>query len=445
MAHQHETGSASTHFRIGAVSAADIVLIYDQSPRLRKVLTRFFNVVGQRILASVRKMKHLNPTLWGREFSHVMLGVGGGLIIHADGKTVAVAILDDALHFQTEEASIFQVYRRKEMPHDLADKITKSAMRYYNQKYRFVSYFVENMKEDTTQFCSRLVAYAYSSAGLPLTSLPENKVLPIDLYQICQSQAWEDVSAKFVQEQPGMVDTFPPIEVPDHGEMPLRKFLEYADSVMRKGAQLSKETIEIRYETTRKLLENEATLALFCAHLLDLSKKIRLVPSALEDTDASRIVRVLTQLESLLALSRLPTIDLLIMNSFLNRVEDKSDVSLYAGYPPPSAIREMQRSREELTIYTYLLFAEIGLFTILAHRTPHEKFGEFRSVKSEYADAFIAALRPFHDLSSYENEMNVFEWVESESDRATCRTTFRNIIAALKIIGLLRNSGRTTD
>src|SRR5206468_3566375 len=131
-----------------------------------------------------------------------------------------------------------------------------------------------------------------------------------------------DISAKFVQQPPApaMDKILPPIDIPGHGEMPLSEFLKMSDSLLRNAAELNKETIELQYETTRTLLHSEALLGQFCTGQFELSKKIRLVPAAMEDTDASRIARVLTQMESLLDLSRLPAIDLLVVDSFLNKV-----------------------------------------------------------------------------------------------------------------------------
>jgi len=436
-----QPGPALSNFQIGAISAGDIVFVYPRPARLRKLIVRFFNVIGQRILASLRKTDRLALRTPVRSFSHVMLGVRGGLIIHADGKTVAVEIIADALHQETNEASVFQVYRRRDISPDLADKIAKWAVRYYHQKYRFFSYFGEGAEGDTTQFCSRLVAHAYGAAGLPLSSLPDHKVLPVDLYRICQSDLWSDISAKFVQAAPDPAADaqLKPIEIPGQEALPFSVFIRHVDSLLQNAARLNKEQIELQYKTTRLLLENEALLAKFCAEQFNISKLIGLAPAAIDDTIAHPIARVLAQIEPLLALSLLPDVELLVKQSFLNTGDGQADIPLYAGYLPPSAIREMQVARTIVTIYTYLFFAETGLHTILANYTPHAKFEPFRAVKREYADSFLAALPPFHNFSLYQNRPDTFEWVDLETDRATCRKTFANILADLQVIEILRN------
>ncbi|MGH6920450.1 MAG: hypothetical protein ACREU4_04935, partial [Burkholderiales bacterium] len=107
----------------------------------------------------------------------------------------------------------------------------------------------------------------------------------------------------------------------------------------------------------------------------------------------------------------------------------------------PLAIREMQKASEIVTVYAYLQFAEIGLFSILAHFTPHEKFEQFRSVKREYAQQFLAAVQPIGNPSLYEDKENLFQWVEEESDRAMSRTLVGNILMALEVIEIMRRQG----
>src|ERR1700688_4106817 len=91
-----------TGISITAVNAGDIVLVYDQSTRLRNIAKRWGNVVGQRILAAIRRGEHVPLKSRLPYYSHVLLGLGGGLIIHADGKTVAVEVIHEALHFHAK-------------------------------------------------------------------------------------------------------------------------------------------------------------------------------------------------------------------------------------------------------------------------------------------------------------------------------------------------------
>jgi hypothetical protein len=222
---------------------------------------RFVNVVGQRVLAAIRRREPITLKPRIRRYSHVMLGVGDGLIIHADGKTVAVEVISDALHHATSEASRFQVYRRRDASVDVTAKIVTSAMRYYNQRYRFSTYFNTDPGGDTTMFCSRLVAHAYRSAGAQLTPLQDNRVLPVDLYQICQSKEWMEITSEFVVEpvDAAVDELFPSIELPDQGSMSLSEFLAHVDALITDRARMLKQREQIRYDSTREILYGDVS------------------------------------------------------------------------------------------------------------------------------------------------------------------------------------------
>jgi hypothetical protein len=428
-------------FQTAAIAAGDVVFVYDQHTNPVKRFKRLANVIGQRLLASLRGQDRQPLKAGVQSYSHVMLGVGNGLIIHADGKQVTVEPMSDALAYDTDERSLFQVFRRDALSPDAAKAIAKEATRYYAQKYRFSSFFTEPLEEDTTQFCSRLVAYAFRVAGIPLSELPDNKVLPLDLFHICQSGGWKDVTKDFVSDAYTTIndDVFPKVEL--EGEnVPFSQFLTKADSALATSAALSAQTMKVVYEANKSILMNEALLAKFCGAQFDLAKALRLNPSALIDRDAAIIARVLEQIEALLDLSELPDIELLVGNALLNSDPEDKNSKLNIAYPAPLAIREMQKSRETIKIYGYLLFAEIGLHVILAHYTPHDNFESYRAVKREYADQFLRSLRPVANLPKYEKSDDLFRWINSDADRGMTRRIFRNIVAALKVINLLRTT-----
>ena len=157
-------------FRSLSIEAGDIVIVLDRPSNPFGKLKQTINVIGQRALARLRASDPVDLLAPLPKHSHVMLGVGDGLIIHADGKTVALEVLSDALHVDRPDAYHYQVYRNKNISPETAAQVAKSAMRYFGQKYRFTSYLGQEQEGDTTQFCSRLVAHAYRAVDLPPSS-----------------------------------------------------------------------------------------------------------------------------------------------------------------------------------------------------------------------------------------------------------------------------------
>src|SRR5690606_4075524 len=136
------------------------------------------------------------------KYSHVILGLDGGIVIHADGKSVEIEVITDALHIATAEQAHYTIYRHKGISDVTRQKISLEAIRYYSQKYSFSPFFQKSStlskkstssNEDTTQFCSRLVAYVYRVSGVELSNLPDHKVLPVDLFKVCSLPPWEDI------------------------------------------------------------------------------------------------------------------------------------------------------------------------------------------------------------------------------------------------------------
>lgn len=434
-------------FALAHIKAADIVFVYPSSAHLHEKIIRFFNIVGQRFLAGIRREHRVAPLARVPRFTHVMLGVGSGLVVHADGKIVRVEIVSDALAYATDRESTYEIYRMRDLTDERGNGIAAAATRYYNQRYSFLAYFrsapstqvgSDIGREDTTQFCSRLVAHAYRSAGFPFSARPDSRMLPLDLYQICQSEPWTDITSEFVQAPvpPDMDRALGEINLPDGHGVGVNELFRRMDEAVRRNAELTAERYDVQYTVTRELLQVEASLAKLVTSQFDLARLLRIAPDKVDDAIAARIVRVLEQLDTLVAMSRVPSLELFTRTSLIN----VGDESLYAGHPPPSAIREMQLAREAVTVYSYLHFAEIGLLSALAHFTAYEKLDRFRTVKREYAEQFLAAAEPIAAPSKYADDRTLFLWVDDDAERAGWRTILRNIIQAAEGVILLRRN-----
>jgi hypothetical protein len=442
-------------FSVASIWAGDVIFVYDQSPGLLKKIIRVVNTYGQRLLARLRRQQSLPIRKKLTRYSHVMLGAGGGVIVHADGKTVSVEVVSDALRFGKPDAVRFEVYRRDDMTPELGAAIAHAGVRYYNQKYRFSSYFSKSDTEpapgkgDTTQFCSRLVAHAYRAADLALCPLDDNRVLPVDLFDICQSPPWRNITEQCVDSPipKEALDLLPPIEIPGHGIVSIPDFLENTTKQGAELAKILKRAQELRYEVIKDAMNTEAMLALLVAAQLELAKGLRVVPDQIDDKRADEIVRVLEQLSKLLDLAELPNLELIVKKSGLNSLPgDEPNIGAYAGMASPAVIEEMLLVRETLRIFTYLTLAEIGMFTILAHHVPHERFKPFRAVKAEYAQRFIDALPDVDRLPERTvASENGFLWVEADGDRSTCRTMALNIIQSLKFSEVGRRAAQRAE
>ena len=106
-----------------AVRAGDIIFVLPPTSGVGTVL-QWGNVQGQRILASLRATDKISLKLILPKFSHVMLGAGDGLIIHADGTKVTLQVVTDALKF---EDSSYEIYRNPDITEETASRSRKRA------------------------------------------------------------------------------------------------------------------------------------------------------------------------------------------------------------------------------------------------------------------------------------------------------------------------------
>jgi hypothetical protein len=431
---------SEVRFDLMSIKAGDIIFVLPATSGLSK-LKQVVNIQGQHLLAKVRRRERMGLVERVQKYSHVMLGAGNGLIIHADGKTVALEVVTDALNFG---ATKYQVFRHAGLPDATAEQIAGAGIRYMRQKYSFMKYFGKASDKDTTQFCSRLVAHAYRAAGLPLSELPDKDVLPIDLYRLCEAAPWTDVTGETVHEPLSQDDAIfaQEIDVPGEGPMSMDEFFANVDELLRNGVHLRKQFHEIWHKNHRDILMTEALLSKHSLAIFMLAKQTRAFPELIDDAFAEKIASVLRQIEPLLDLAALPDTDLLVRSTFIN-TGDAVEGS-YAGLPAPAAIREMQTGREIIGIYAHLLMAETGLLSLLAHVVPDDKFDSFKVVKPEYLNVFFAALPRINRLKDYENMQNPFTWVDNEADRTLSQQIYKNMIGALRILEIVAGNSMSS-
>jgi hypothetical protein len=426
-----------------SLDAGDVVFMAKRaSPRHEKISTAI-NVNGQRLLAALRRADRLNLRARLGAWSHVLLALGGGTVIHADGRSVVIETAREVFDISGGELH-FRVFRRNGLSERHIAAITAEAKRYLAQKYSFRKYFKGSggapgrKREDTTQFCSRLVAHSFAAAGLPFSARPEHRVLPIDLYAACQILPWREVTSDVARRRwkGSSVGFLERIEVPGRGERSMTEFFEETGVLMDHVADLQKMKEYTALKTYSDILVSEMTLGQYASALLDLAKQVRIDPSQLEDRASEAIIRVLEQIGSLLDLALLPDLDVIVQR--LNFGESEQDIATYAGRLRPSELHRFRRAREMLRLLSYLIFAETGLGVLVAHATNAPKFAHFRTAKREYAERFLAALKNMPDVSEHDGSaQDLFAWVTSEADRKVARAEFVNILGCLRIVRLL--------
>src|SRR5258708_2696328 len=96
---------AAKKFEIGRVRAGDIVFVDTRSVDAIGKIERFVIVYGQRLLAWWRRDRSIPLRDKLPKHSHVMLGLDGGTVIHADGKSVTIEVISEALQHATPAAA----------------------------------------------------------------------------------------------------------------------------------------------------------------------------------------------------------------------------------------------------------------------------------------------------------------------------------------------------
>lgn len=430
---------------VGSVADGDVVLIYSRPNSLLSRLSRCINVGGQRLLAAIRHVDRVSLFQRLPSHSHALLGIGGGLVIHADGKRVSIDVISDVIRPGTEEAAHFAVYRHQQLSPQAKAEIVNAAYRYYSQSYGFTPYFgsigrKSRAKEDTTQFCSRLVAHAYGAAGLPLTRLADKRVLPLDLYRICQDSEWRDVTATFIEEEfsDDLTDLLRDAGVEEINGRNPKEFFADSEKLIRQGAALQRQMLHLQHKTLRDQLHAQAVIAKFVSLQLELAKQSLLEPDPADERVAGWVKSVLCQLPELLDLARLPEAALLV-----DHVPSRMTAggSAFVGMPEPSVMQQIGLNGEVCRIFAYLLLANLGMLAIASRLRPGDEFEKYAALGEKWGVEWMAALPEVDGLTQrLADTQEGFLWVESESDRKIARSMGGSIIKVLQMIEI--RSGR---
>ena len=431
---------------VGHLRAGDVIFVTGGSSGKKENLSQALTIHGQRVFAALRRQETISLTERLPGHSHVMLGLNNGNIIHADGRTVALEGLEQALRVGTNNSYHFSIFRLDDLDDATGERIAAEAVRYLHQKYDFTQYLRPTPVSETqnaTQFCSRLVAMAYRRADIPLTDLPDNRVLPIDLWRICQRKDWSEVTDDFVSNVDWNVlnAIVGPVKIPGRPPVDIATFMTDSNRLLRENAELHRKHLESCHDVIHNMYSIEALLIEYSSALLGMAKLAYIDPSTISEDFAREICIVLEKIPILLSLGKPQEITAIQdTQSNTNYPNDDPSRSVYAGLPTRSEIADAQANRETLRIMSYLLMAETGLMSICAQETGHKKFARFLSTDSEYVKKFLEAVPLPEDFAPFEIEDSDFAWVSSEADRANSKRAAQNINTAWKIVCTIKNS-----
>lgn len=132
--------------------------------------------------------------------SHVMIHIGDGVVIHATtDKGVHFAPLLEELN---DCEDTWRVLRHKGLEYVNEDELSKSSLKFFNQKYNIK--FLESPEKCTSidntesSFCSELASKIFESLGINISENLNRKVFPCDFDQFFDSitfdSSWLDVT-----------------------------------------------------------------------------------------------------------------------------------------------------------------------------------------------------------------------------------------------------------
>lgn len=254
---------------------------------------------------------------------------------------------------------------------------------------------------------------------------------------------WENITQEFMDDNTSnyLDERLGPITMPSGEEVTLSTFMKSANTLLKDNATYNAELQKIAYKSLKDLLISESLLAQFCSAQLDMAKLVSIKPDEIHGNVTDLICKTLEQIEGLLLLATTLDLKLIIPDTLSNFYPDDRGRGAYVNFPPTATMRELQLNREVIRIYAALLFTQAGIFVILAHYAPNEKYRIFEAVNRDTADKFLASvLQRRVDLSTYDNFQELFVWIEDDTDRSTSQNILNNIVAGLRLIDLLRSA-----
>lgn len=273
-----------------SVKPGDIILVFTPGARSK------LNVAGQ----SVMRLRDIFRGEYTRSrYSHVMLGVSQGVVIHADGKTTKMEKFTDAIHGRQIDRKNLLVLRPANplLSESESLRLVRAAQFFLQQKYSFipgratsvVGRLLHRRRPLTHPFCSELVAFAYAAIGRQIARRPADRVLPLDLEIHCKEPGWKDVTEEYIT--PDDPTGLGHIEIPVAGRvMPLPEFLIQTDRLLEQSWDHNVQQANLLYETAHSCIQPCVLVQQLRSAQFDISKALALNPQLLF-TEHAELVR----------------------------------------------------------------------------------------------------------------------------------------------------------
>lgn len=398
------------------------------------------NVNGQRVLAALRRGDRIGLRAKVGPWKHVMLAVGNGLVIHADGHKVAIENARDVIVPGDEEGH-FKILRRDDLSEETSRQIASEAQRYLEQKYSFFNYFrvVKSgrirKRKNFTQYCSQLVAHAYVSAGLPFSALPEHRVLPIDLFIACQAGPWRDVTSEILQPPRIARDrrTEEALAALPFGLDFIDRFFEETDKLLGDVADNGKLLAYHSLGSYDQTIQIVSGLKEHGKAMYQMALLLRYDVTLIDDELSLMIARLMEQVEELLHLPLIP--DLAAIVPPLYGGDEGRLIPAYAGRPTLAELRDRQLDGEMFRLMGYVLFMETGLTALVARLTKKPELEHYAKLDHGYAKLFLNSLPHLPSISAVDRPSEAsFAWIKDAKQRSTTKRAFENIVISLDVL-----------
>lgn len=264
-----------------SVQAGDVILIFTRGSRAQ------LNVAGQ----SLMRLRALLSGGYSRaRYSHVMLGISPGVVVHSDGESVKMQRLADVLGGAPPAPGCLLALRPDHPPLDAGTALllVGEAQYYLKQKYSFIpgrrssaaGRLLHGRRRLTHPFCSELVAAAYAAIGRPIGRRPPDRMLPVDLEMYCQPPVWRDVTAAYLADAPAPAPDG--IVIPVGGrQLTLPEFFEETDHLLHKMWGQQVEQAGLVYELVKSHIEPCVLQQQLRSAELQMSKQLALDPTLL--------------------------------------------------------------------------------------------------------------------------------------------------------------------